>query len=131
MKYMLDTHICIYIINERPQAVRQRFEAHEPGSICVSAITAAELAHGVTKGNRQGNRERLERFLSPLRVLPWGEEVMWAYAQEKSRLSALGQRIGDLDLLIACHALQLGMCLVTNNTREFERVQGLQVEHWA
>jgi len=128
---MLDTNLCIYLINNRPAHVRPRFDAHTIGDIGVSAITAAELAWGVAKSGSARNRAALETFLLPLEVAPFDEHVVWRYAGLRSELERRGTPIGALDMQIAAHALTLGCTLVTNNTREFARVDGLPLENWA
>lgn len=130
MRYMLDTDICIYLINHRPPHVRERFEAHAIGDIGVSAITAAELACGVAKSGSARNREALETFLLPLEIAPFGDPAVWRYAEVRTELERRGSPIGALDTQIAAHALALGCILVTNNTREFARVDGLHLENW-
>ncbi|MBD5801075.1 tRNA(fMet)-specific endonuclease VapC [Azoarcus sp. Aa7] len=130
MRYMLDTNICIYLINQRPAHVRARFEAHSIGDIGMSAITAAELAYGVEKSASARNRSALETFLLPLDVAPFDDRAIWHYAKLRTELERRGTPIGALDTQIAAHALTLGCILVTNNTREFARVDGLALENW-
>lgn len=131
MRYMLDTNICIYLINERPAHVRARFDAHAIGEVGISAITACELAWGVAKSGSAKNRAALEAFLLPLEIAPIDEHVAWRYGELRASLVRRGTPIGALDMQIAAHALALGCTLVTNNTREFERVDGLALENWA
>jgi tRNA(fMet)-specific endonuclease VapC len=128
--YMLDTNICIYIINKRPPQVRTRFEGLRYGQVVVSSITGAELAFGVAKSGSARNREALEKFLAPLEVLSFDAQAMYAYGDLRAQLQASGQPIGALDTLIAAHALAVGATLVTNNLAEFERVPGLGFENW-
>lgn len=128
---MLDTNICIYLINQRPPFVRARFEQHPLGDIGISAITACELAYGVAKSGSAKNRAALETFLLPLEVAAFDDSAIWHYAQLRTLLERAGTPIGALDTQIAAHALQLGCTLVTNNTREFERVPGLAIQNWA
>ena len=131
MRYMLDTNICIYVINARPPLVLERFRREQLGSICVSSVTAAELAFGVAKSGSSRNREALEMFLAPLEVLPFDNAVMWHYADLRADLQRRGQSIGALDTMIATHAMACNTTLVSNNTREFSRVAGLSLENWA
>ena len=131
MRYMLDTNICIYVINARPPLVLERFRREQLGSICVSSVTAAELAFGVAKSGSLRNREALEMFLAPLEVLPFDNAVMWHYADLRADLQRRGEPIGALDTMIAAHALASNTTLVTNTTREFSRVAGLSLENWA
>lgn len=130
MRYMLDTNICIYLINHRPPQVRQRFEACVVGDIGISVVTASELAYGVAKNGSARNRAALETFLLPLEIAPLDERTIWRYAELHADLERRGQPIGALDTQIAAHALTLGATLVTNNTREFQRVEGLMLENW-
>ena len=131
MRYMLDTNICIYVINARPPLVLERFRREQLGSICVSSVTAAELAFGVAKSGSLRNREALEMFLVPLEVLPFDNSVMWHYADLRADLQRRGEPIGALDTMIAAHAITCNTTLVSNNTREFSRVAGLSLENWA
>lgn len=131
MRYMLDTNICIYLINHRPAHVRHRFEAHPIGDIGISVITACELGYGVSKSNSPRNRAALETFLLPLEVAAFDDTAVWRYAALRAELERSGLPIGALDTQIAAHALALGCTLVTNNTREFARIGGLALENWA
>lgn len=130
MKYLLDTDICIYIINSRPPHVLARFRQERIGEIGVSSITAAELAYGVEKSGSEKNRLALEKFLAPLEILAFDEDAFRHYGRLRADLERRGQPIGAMDMLIAAHALALGCTLVSNNTREYERVQGLHLENW-
>lgn len=129
-KYMLDTNICIYAINHRPEQVLQKLIEVGAGAVCLSSITAAELAFGAAKSALPDTRAKLEVFFESLPVLSWGEDAIWHYGATRLALECAGQRIGERDLFIACHALAKKLILVTNNTREFERVPGLKVENW-
>ena len=130
IRYMLDTNICIYIINAKPLAVLERFKLEAIGSIAISSISAAELAYGVAKSGSDKNRIGLEMFLAPLAVLPFDENAIWQYGQLRTDLEKQGHPIGPMDTMIAAHALAINTTLVTNNTREFARVEGLLVENW-
>ena len=131
MSYLLDTNICIYIINNRPEKVLQRFRKEHIGNIGISSITASELTYGVIKSGSKRNRLALEMFLAPLEIYPFGESVIWHYGEVRADLEKRGKPIGALDTMIAAHALALNSILVTNNTREFSRVEGLHYENWA
>ncbi len=128
---LLDTNICIYIINARPAAVLARFHRYRLGEIGLSSVVAAELAYGVAKSASERNRKALEMFLAPLELLSFDEKAVWAYGELRADLERRGQPMGSLDTMIAAHALSLNAVLVTNNTREFSRVKGLQLENWA
>jgi len=129
--YMLDTSICIYLINARPQRVMERFKQERMGSIGISSVTAAELAFGVAKSGSARNREALEMFLAPLEILPFDASVIWHYGDLRAGLERRGQPIGALDTMIAAHALASNTILVSNNTREFARVPELRLQNWA
>lgn len=132
MKYMLDTSICIYAIKHKPEAVIQRFLQHDPEEMCVSAVTYAELMHGVEKSMAAWkNRIALSLFLSPITVLEFHAPAAEEYGKIRAELERKGTPVGLMDLLIAGHARSEGLILVTDNKREFERVEGLTVEDWA
>ncbi len=132
MKYMLDTNIIAYAVNRRPEVVLSRLMAHDPEEICISAVTMAELEYGVCKSSRpEQNRLALMAFLARIRVLPFDADAAREYGGIRDALTKRGTPIGANDLLIAAHAKALGLILVTNNTREFERVEGLALENWA
>ncbi len=131
MSYLLDTNICIYIINARPPHVLERFRQVSIGDIGISSITAAELAFGVIKSGSERNRRALDMFFAPLEVHPFDATAVWHYGEIRSDLEQRGEPIGPLDTMIAAHAKALNAVLVTNNSREFSRVQGLNIENWA
>lgn len=131
MRYLLDTNICIYVINERPAPVLQRFLANEALGLTISAITASELYWGVRKSGSARNLRALEAFMAPLAVLDYGLAAARQYGQVRALLEKKGSPIGPLDTQIAAHALSLDLVLVTNNQREFKRVPGLRLENWA
>ncbi len=130
MTYILDTNICIYIINTKPANVLDRFRQEEIGNIAISSVTAAELSYGVAKSESERNRQALEKFFVPLDILPLGEEVIWKYGYIRAMLEKKGKVIGALDMLIAAHVLSLDAVLVTNNVKEFSRVPDLRLENW-
>jgi tRNA(fMet)-specific endonuclease VapC len=131
MRYLLDTNICIYIISERPIHVMARFRLERIGEIGISSLTAAELDYGVEKSGSARNRQALEKFLAPLEIVAFDEMAFRHYGRLRADLEKRGLPIGSMDMLIASHALALNAILVTNNTREFERVSGLHLENWA
>ena len=130
MIYLLDTNICIYIINNKPAQVFEHFKKYQLNQITISSISAAELAFGVQKSGSRRNHQALEKFLAPLDVLPFSQQSIWHYAQLRHQLQQQGKPIGSLDMLIAAHALSLDATLVTNNIQEFERIIGLKLENW-
>lgn len=131
MRYLLDTNICIYLIRRRPVQVRERFERCAVGDIGLSTVTLAELQYGVAKSEFPArNQEALEAFILPLAIVPFEAAAAVAYGPVRADLERQGTPIGAMDFLIAAHALSLRVTLVTNNTREFGRVEGLRVENW-
>jgi tRNA(fMet)-specific endonuclease VapC len=131
-QYLLDTNICIYIRRERPQTVLERFKVLPPGSTAISVITYGELVYGVQKSpDPRKAMLILEELTTVIPVVPMANDVAKAYGAIRSDLAARGDLIGNNDLWIAAHAKSLGLTLVTNNEREFLRVEGLAVENWA
>lgn len=132
MKLLLDTNICIYIIKQQPAAVIRRFLEFQVGDIGISSITLSELRYGVAKStHREKNAKALDEFIIPLEVLPFDEEAAAVYGNIRATLEKVGTPIGSMDMLIAAHALSIGIPLVTNNTREFMRVADLIVLDWS
>ena len=130
MRYLLDTNICIYAINQRSDTVVERLQREGRSNLTTSALVAAELAFGAEKSNRSDTMQQLLLFLSGLQILSWSESAVWHYARQRKLLKDAGTPIGEMDLLIAAHALGDDLTLVTNNTREFERIEGLKLENW-
>lgn len=128
--YLLDTNICIYIINHRPPGVFEHFSGLQPGQAGISSITQAELDFGVAKSGSKRNRAALDKFLLPLDIHAFDAEAARVYGNLRAHLEAEGTPIGAMDTLIAAHALTLGHVLVTNNTREFQRVPDLSLQNW-
>ena len=132
VRYLLDTNICIYIAKRRPPEVASRFETLRPGEVGMSMITYGELLFGAEKSQHpQAVKDRLQRFVELVPVLPLPEESPRHYARIRSELQRTGTPIGANDLWIAAHALASGLILVSNNLREFGRVTGLAAENWA
>jgi tRNA(fMet)-specific endonuclease VapC len=127
---LLDTNICIYIINAKPPKVLERFQVHRMGDIGLCSVVAAELAFGVAKSGSARNRQALEMFLAPLTILPFDEAAIWVYGDLRADLQRRGTPIGSLDTMIAAHALSQKAQLVTNNLREFSKVPGLMLDNW-
>jgi len=127
---LLDTNICIYIINAKPADVLERFRHYRMGDVGLCSIVAAELAFGVAKSGSLRNRQALEMFLAPLTILPFDQQASWVYGDLRADMQKRGTPIGSLDTLIAAHALSQQSTLVTNNTREFAMVPGLRLENW-
>lgn len=131
MKYMLDTNICIYTIKHKPPEVIKAFLCHEPDDMCISSITYGELMHGVEKSQAvERNRAAITLFLSAISILPFDSDAAEKYGAVRADLERKGTPIGPMDMLIAGHARSRGLILVTNNTREFFRMNELEVEDW-
>ena len=128
--FMLDTGISSYIIKRRPATLVERFEKHAE-SLSVSVMTAAELRFGAAKAARPKLAEPVEAYLERLAILDWTNEVTGHYARIRSELERSGKPIGNMDLLIASHAVSQRMVLVTNNLKQFANVPGLTVEVWS
>lgn len=132
MTYLLDTNICIYIINEKPMRILRKFEQYPVDEFAISSITQAELQYGVAKSaHKDRNQEALDAFLLSLTILPFqGKKVVERYGKIRAFLESRGKMIGPLDTLIAAHALALDLTIVTNNTSEFSRVPNLKCQNW-
>ena len=131
MRYMLDTNICIYAIKHKPEQVFQRLQEHEPSEICISSVTYAELVHGVEKSRSvEKNRVALALLLANIEIMSFDSLAAESYGKVRADLEKAGTPIGPLDMMIAGHAKSLGYIVVTNNTKEFERVKGLKLENW-
>lgn len=131
MKYMLDTNICIYIIKKKPEQVLKRLAKIDPSTISLSSITWSELVYGVEKSeSRDRNLEALSDFAIPFEILPWTLTQAEVAGKIRADLAKAGKLIGPYDTQIAAHALSLGLILITNNEKEFKRIEGLKVENW-
>jgi len=131
MEYILDTNICIYIIKKKPINVFDKFKSLLIGSIGISSITLAELQFGIMKSsNPEKNKEALVKFITPLEILDFNYNATIEYGRIRADLEKKGIPIGPLDTLIGAHAKSLDLTLVTNNEREFERIEGLRIENW-
>ncbi len=132
--HLLDTNICIFLLNQREgfRRIVSHLDGLERRLVCISAVTVAELEFGAAASQRQGdNLARLERFLLEFEVLPFDRSAARQYGPLRANLQARGTPIGPMDCLIAAHALSTAATLVTNNTREFRRVPGLEVVDWS
>jgi len=131
LKYMLDTNIVIYVIKRRPIELLEVFNRHA-GQMCISSITLAELLHGVEKSAMPDhNLRQIEDFNSRLEMLEYGDKAAAHYGEIRADLERKGTPIGVNDLHIAGHARSEGLTLVSNNLREFERVDALRLVNWA
>jgi len=130
LRYLLDTNICIYVIKRRPDSLLDRFNDNA-SHLAISAITLAELLHGAEKSSQpQRSLVVVEDFCSRLDVLDYGVKEAQHYGQIRTTLERRGLPIGVNDLHLAAHARSEGLTLVSNNLREFERVDGLLYENW-
>jgi tRNA(fMet)-specific endonuclease VapC len=131
MKYLLDTNICIYIINKKDTGLLRQIQTYRNDDIAISTITIAELEYGVSKSSKtHQNRLALATFIISFSVLEFDSEAATEYGIIRTWLEANGKLIGPMDLLIAAQGRSRGLVLVTNNKKEFSRVPGLKVENW-
>jgi tRNA(fMet)-specific endonuclease VapC len=132
MKYLLDTNICIYIINDKPIKILRKFERYPSHEFGISSITQAELQYGVAKSkSKKTNQFALDEFLLPLTILPfYGEKLVACYGEIRVLLESKGMTIGPLDMLIAAHALSQDLTIISNNIKEFSRVPNLKCDNW-
>lgn len=131
MRYLLDTNICIYIAKRKPPHVLSRFARLRAGDVGMSVITYLELVYGAQKSQQpRENFARIEQLEQLIPVQPLDQAAAGHYGRLRTELERKGSPIGAYDLLIAAHALSLGLTLVTNNTREFSRIERLRLENW-
>jgi tRNA(fMet)-specific endonuclease VapC len=131
MNYLLDTNICIYIINKKPSSVIKRIQTKQPEQIAISTITQAELEYGIARSrNADQNRIALLEFLFPFLLIDFDQMAAVQYGLIRASLEARGKPIGSMDILLAAQARSRDLILVTNNEKEFHRIEGLKVENW-
>jgi len=131
MTFCLDTNICIYFLTGKYPALLTNMLLHKPGDIKIPAIVKAELIYGAEKSlKRDENINKVESFLLPFEIIPFDNAASYYYGRIKIKLSQRGLSIGPNDLIIAATALSADAALVTNNTNEFSRVDGLRLENW-
>jgi tRNA(fMet)-specific endonuclease VapC len=130
LRYMLDTNLCIRVLRDRSQSVRERFSLEADG-LCISSIVLTELLHGAAKSARpEHNRLEVDRFAARLEILPFDAGAADHAADIRAALERKGQVIGAYDVLIAGHARSRGLVVVTGDLGEFSRVDGLRCEDW-
>jgi tRNA(fMet)-specific endonuclease VapC len=130
LKYLLDTNIVIYTMKNRPQQVKRRFQQHH-GQMGISAVTLGELVFGAEHSQEvERNLADLEAMAARLEVVPFDNKAAYHFGQIRAELYRKGQPIGPYDMMIAGQARAMGLILVTNNVKEFERVEGLLLEDW-
>lgn len=131
MRYMLDTNVCIDYLKGNSEKIRDRIISAPDDTLCISAITFSELMFGVeNSSNREKNLVALNFFLLKIDIVPYDDQAAAAYGEIRKQLKQEGNLIGGMDMLIAAHARASDSVLVTHNTREFNRVQGLRIEDW-
>ena len=132
MNYLLDTNICIYIINKKPASVIKRIQTKQPEQIAISTITQAELEYGIARSrNVDQNRIALLEFLFPFLLIDFDQMAAVQYGLIRASLESRGKPIGSMDMLLAAQARSRDLILVTNNEKEFHRIEGLRLENWA
>jgi tRNA(fMet)-specific endonuclease VapC len=130
LRYMLDANLCIRVLRDRPQGLRDRFNAEADG-LCISTIVLTELLHGAAKSDRSSiNRTKVEQFAARMEVLPFGTDAAAHAADIRADLERKGTPIGGYDVMIGGHARSLGLVVVTSNLGEFLRIEGLRCEDW-
>ncbi len=130
LRYMLDTNICIYVMNHHTGALQEKFIGLT-SQLCISSITLAELYFGAEKSARRSdNLQTIEQFVARLEVLPFSEKAAAHYGEIRAALVRVGKIAGPHDMLIGAHARAENLIVVTNNMREFERMPGVRVENW-
>ncbi len=130
-RFLLDTNICIYIAKYNPPSVRERFQQHPANQLAMSVITLGELRFGAEKSHSKTRALAvIDELASLITIAELSEEVATHYGDIRAQLQKSGQPIGNNDLWIAAHARAQDWTLVTNNEKEFDRVDGLRVENW-
>lgn len=131
VRYLLDTNICIYIAKHNPPTVRAHFETHAANELAMSTITYGELRYGAEKSQARAKALRVvNQLTSVIQIAELDASAAEQYGLIRASLSRQGRLIGNNDLWIAAHAKAMGWTVVTNNEREFERIDGLKVENW-
>jgi len=129
--YLLDTNICIYIIKKKPIEVLKKLKTKSKNDIYVSSITVAELEYGAAKSAfPEKNKISLIEFLSIFNILNFDDNDAVEFGMIKAELVKKGRIIGPMDLLISAQAKAKKLILVTNNVKEFERVENIKIENW-
>lgn len=128
---MLDTNICTYIQKNKPQHVREKFRQFSVGDLALSSITVSELYFGAYKSQYvEKNLLALKHFLRPFNIVEYDLKASIEYGKIRATLEKSGKTTGGLDMMIAAHARSLKSTLVTNNVKEFQRVENLVIENW-
>ncbi|MBI4209437.1 MAG: type II toxin-antitoxin system VapC family toxin [Deltaproteobacteria bacterium] len=131
MRYILDTDICIYILNDAAPQLRSYFEKWGPDQICISTLTEAELYYGALHSSKpKKNQEKIQKFVMPFPRIPFDSSAAFEFAAVKEELTRKGRPIGAVDMLIGAIAKAHGLILVSNNIKHFKLITGLKVENW-
>ena len=131
IKYLLDTNVCIHIIRKKPIEVINKLRKLNIEDVGVSTITLSEMEYGICKSKRRDeNKFSLAEFLAPFEIIHFDDNAAKVYGQIRADLEVRGEIIGAMDLLLASQALSMGAIMVTNNTKEFSRINDLIVEDW-
>ncbi len=133
MEYLFDTNICIYLINKKFEYLIDRVEECGIENIGISSITIAELEYGIAKSSsayKEENRVALLEFLLPFRFIDFNQNDAYEYGRIRQNLQSQGKIIGNMDILIGSQAVSRELILVTNNVKEFKRIENLEIENW-
>lgn len=129
--YLLDTNACIRILNNSSESLVDRLRQQSPEDLFLCSVVKAELVYGAYRSSYlAANLRILKSFFEPFTSLPFDDSCLDQYGRIRSDLERVGTPIGPYDLMIAATVLAYDLILVTNNTREFSRVAGLQIEDW-
>ncbi|MCB9940782.1 MAG: type II toxin-antitoxin system VapC family toxin [Planctomycetaceae bacterium] len=130
-RFLLDTNVCIEYLRQRDASVIAAFNSHRPMDLLLSSVVVAELCYGASKSVAPAKNLQLVKHLTQvLSVLPFGKDAAVVYGEIRADLERRGVPIGPYDMMIAASALADGLTLVTHNTKEFERIAGLQISDW-
>jgi tRNA(fMet)-specific endonuclease VapC len=131
MKYLIDSNICVYIINNRVEGSAEWIKVVGIENVMISSITVAELEYGLAKSNRyEQTQQSLYKFLSGFEIIDFDMTCAQAYGALRADLQRKGTPIGNMDMLIGATALARNLTLITNNTDEFKRIANLSIENW-
>ena len=133
MEYLFDTNICIYLINNKPEYLMDRVERNGIEKIGISSITIAELEYGIAKSNsthKEENRIALLEFLLPFKFIDFNHNDAYEYGMIRQDLQSKGNIIGNMDILIGAQAVSRELILVTNNVKEFRRIENIKIDNW-
>ena len=129
--YFLDTNTCIYFLNGKHESIKTKILSTPPNAIAIPSIVKAELLLGAYKSkNKTANIEKIEEFLDPFEIIPFVDMMTYIYAQIRTSTESVGINIGPNDLFLASIVKFHEGVLVTNNVKEFERIDGLQIDNW-